>query len=100
MSAFDPRRSLRPIAPHASPQILKWIQKVTRMDIDPECGVHYSLKDGVALCRLMAKLQPDAAISEPNDSSIAYKQVRRVRHNQRKSSVTVVGACDPCADLP
>lgn len=55
-------------------QVLKWIRDVTRLDIDPECGVAYSLKDGMALCRLMSKLQPGAAIPAPSDSSLAYKQ--------------------------
>ena len=48
---------------------------MTKMDIDPECGVAYGLKDGVALCRLMSKLQPGVSMAAPSDSSLAYKQV-------------------------
>ncbi|CAN0363111.1 unnamed protein product, partial [Laminaria digitata] len=55
-------------------EILKWVRDVTKMDIDPECGVAYGLKDGVALCRLMSKLQPGVSMAAPSDSSLAYKQ--------------------------
>ena len=48
------------------------------MDIDPECGVYFSLKDGVALCRLMSKLRPGEAVPAPSESSLPYKQVRVV----------------------
>lgn len=63
------------------------MRDVTKLDIDPECGVAYSLKDGMALCRLMSKLQPGAPITAPSDSSLAYKQV----HNM--SLVAIVGCC-------
>lgn len=49
------------------------------LDIDPECGVAYGLKDGVALCRLMSKLQPGTSMAGPSDSSLAYKQVRTLK---------------------
>lgn len=59
-------------------QVLKWVRDVTKLDIDPECGVAYSLKDGVALCRLMSKLQPGKQITAPTESSLAYKQVTQL----------------------
>lgn len=45
------------------------------MDIDPECGVFFSLKSGVELCRLIRVLKPDEDIPAPNDSTLVYKQV-------------------------
>lgn len=55
--------------------MLKWVQDVTKLDVDPECGVHYSLKDGTVLCRLMSKLQPGVTMAAPSESTLAYKQV-------------------------
>lgn len=49
------------------------------MDIDPECGVFYSLKSGVVLCRLISVLNPEENIPAPNDSTLAYKQVGDTR---------------------
>lgn len=48
---------------------------MTELDVDPECGVHYSLKDGTVLCRLMSKLQSDVTMAAPSESTLAYKQV-------------------------
>lgn len=80
LDLFDPpilsQRSLSP-SWRVFEQVLKWVRNVTKMDIDPECGVAYSLKDGIALCRLMSKLQPGAAMSAASESSLAYKQVSR-----------------------
>lgn len=68
------------------------MRDVTKLDIDPECGVAYSLKDGVALCRLMSKLQPGAPMTAPSDSSLAYKQVR-VRLHCRLLLIIAVVLC-------
>ncbi|CAN0416625.1 unnamed protein product [Ascophyllum nodosum] len=59
-------------------KILKWVRDVTGMDIDPECGVYFSLKDGVALCRLMSKLRPGEAVPAPSESSLPYKQMANI----------------------
>lgn len=53
------------------------------MDIDPECGVFYSLKSGVVLCRLISVLNPAEDIPAPNDSTLTYKQVCATRRLQR-----------------
>ena len=68
-----PTRSLIAQLNYARTQALAWIKAMTDMEKAEDQTVQDFLKDGVALCKLINRLQP-GAVKKVNESKMAFKQ--------------------------
>lgn len=70
-------RNLRGSFSSCFTQALDWIGAMTGLNKKADESVHMFLKNGVVLCKLMNRLQPDG-IKKINESSMAFKQMENI----------------------